>query len=144
MTPAARRVRVVAALITTDDGRRVLVQQRPPGKHRALLWEFPGGKVEAGESDVSALRREAQEELGVDLEVGAERFQNRHAYPDVEVDLHVYEARVALGTARAGAGQVLREVTLLELRTLPFCEADRPLVEALIEEASEGPGRLPG
>ena len=144
MTAPARRVRVVAALIMSDDGRRVLVQQRPPGRHRALLWEFPGGKVEAGESDVSALRREAHEELGVDLEVGAERFQTCHAYPDVEVDLHVYRARVVFGTPRAEAGQVLRAVTLLELQTLLFCQADRPLVEALIEEASEGPGRLPG
>ena len=142
MTAPARRLRVVAALITSDQGRRVLVQRRPPGKRRALLWEFPGGKVEAGESDAVALLREGREELGVDLDVGPQRFETRHAYADVEVDLHVYEARVILGTPMPRAGQVLREVPLGELSTLPFCDADRLLVEALLQAASEGPCRL--
>lgn len=144
MTVHARRVRVVAALITSDEGRRVLVQQRPPGKMRALLWELPGGKVEAGESDSLALQREAREELGVELEVGSHRFETCHAYTDVEVELHVYRARVVSGTLRPMTGQVLREVEWGELRSLPFCEADRPLVETLVNEASEVPGRLLG
>jgi 8-oxo-dGTP diphosphatase len=145
VTGAARRVRVVAALIISDEGRRVLVQQRPPDKQRPLLWEFPGGKVEPGESDDCALRREAREELGVELDVGAERFHVCHAYPDLEVDLYVYQARVVSGTPRPlQNGQVIREVTSEELRALPFCDADRPLVEVLLKEASEGPGRLHG
>lgn len=144
MTVTARRVRVVAALITSDEGRRVVVQQRPPGKLRALLWEFPGGKVEAGESDAVALRREGREELGVELEVGPQCFETCHAYPDIEVELHVYRARVVSGTLRSMTGQVLREVRWGEAGNLPFCEADRPLVEALVKEASEGPGRLLG
>jgi 8-oxo-dGTP diphosphatase len=143
VTAAARRLRVVAALITSDEGRRVLVQQRPAGKRRALLWEFPGGKVEPGESDAVALRREAREELGVDLDVGPQRFETRHVYPDAEVDLHVYEARVVHGRPVPLTGQRFREVPLSELASLPFCEADQPLVEALLRAASEGPGRLP-
>jgi 8-oxo-dGTP diphosphatase len=135
-------VRVVAALIATDGGRRLLVQQRSPGKRRALLWEFPGGKVEAGESDVAALQREAREELGVELEVGAKRFHARHRYPDLEVDLHVYMAHVVSGVPHARSAHAIREVTLTELRQLPFCEADQPLVQALLLEASEAPGRL--
>ena len=142
MTPPTRRVRVVAALITSDGGRRVLVQQRPAGKHLGLLWEFPGGKVEPGESDDCALRREAREELGVDVEVGPERFHTRHAYPEFEVDLYVYQARIVGGTLRAQAGQVLKTATSGELRGLQFCEADWPLVQALFQEASEGQGRL--
>jgi 8-oxo-dGTP diphosphatase len=142
VTSFARRVRVVAALIITDEGQRVLVQQRPPGARRALLWEFPGGKVEAGESDAVALRREAREELGIELDVGPQRFETCHAYSDVEVDLHVYEARVTFGTPRPLAGQVLQEVRLRELPGLSFCEADRPLVETLLRAASEGSGRL--
>ena len=137
MTSPSRRVRVVAALITSDEGRCVLVQERPPGTRRALLWEFPGGKVEPGESDEAALRREVREELGVDLDIGSHRFQTNHVYSDVEVDLHVYEARVVLGTPMPLAGQRLRQVPLNELAVLPFCEADRPLVEALIQAASE-------
>lgn len=142
MTSSARRVRVVAALIRSDEGARVLVQRRPPGATRALLWEFPGGKVEAGESDAIALRREAREELGVELDVGPQRFETCHTYSDLEVELHVYEARVTVGTPRPLAGQLLKEVRLDELSGLSFCEADRPLVEALQEAASEGPGRL--
>ena len=142
MTAPARHVRVVAALITSDAGRRVLVQQRPAGRHLAFLWEFPGGKVEPGESDEGALRREALEELGVEVEVGRERFHTHYPYPDFVVDLHVYEARIVSGTALPLGGQVLKCATLEELQTLPFCEADRPLVEALARRTSEGPGRL--
>ena len=144
MSPPTRRVRVVAALIASDGGRRVLVQQRPAGKQRGLLWEFPGGKVEQGESDDSALRREAHEELGVDLEIGPERFHTHHTYPEIEVDLYVYQARIVGGTPRAQAGQVLKSATSEELKALPFCEADWPLVQALLQEASEGRGRLQG
>jgi len=142
VTPPARQVRVVAALILSDAGRRVLVQQRPAGKHLAFLWEFPGGKVEPGETDQSALTREVFEELGVEVEVGRKRFHTRHAYPDFVVDLHVYEARIVAGAPRPLAGQVLNRVALDELGMLQFCEADRPLVQELAQEASEGPGRL--
>jgi 8-oxo-dGTP diphosphatase len=143
VTHAARRVRVVAALIASDDGRRVFVQQRPAGKRRALLWEFPGGKVEEGESDSVALRREVREELGIELDIGPHCFECRHHYTDLEVDLHVYRAQVTRGKPRALTGQVFREVAWAELNALPFCEADRGLVEALVNGASDGPGRLP-
>jgi 8-oxo-dGTP diphosphatase len=144
VTAATARVRVVAALIHTDGGRRVLVQERPEGKRRGLSWEFPGGKVEPGESDAAALQREAREELGVELEVGAQRFHARHVYPDIEVDLHVYRASIVSGTPRPLGGQRVREATRDELRALVFCEADRPLVDELLAEASEVAGRLPG
>jgi 8-oxo-dGTP diphosphatase len=142
VTPGPPRVRVVAALLTSDDGRRVLVQRRSPDKARPLLWEFPGGKVEPGESDAEALRREGREELGVELAVGEERFRNRHAYPDLEVDLHVYRSRVVAGVPRAAGRHLLREVTAAELAALSFCEADRPLVAELVRKASEGAGTL--
>ena len=143
MTKIARGVRVVAALITTDEGRRVLVQQRPLGRLRPLLWEFPGGKVETDETDVVALRREAGEELGVDLDVGSHCFQCACGYPDIDVELHFYRARITSGTPRPLNGQLLREVAWDELSNLSFCEADRPFVEALVKAASEGSGRLP-
>lgn len=142
MTSPLPRVRVVAALIASEDGRRVLVQRRPPDKARPLLWEFPGGKVDPGESDAEALRREGREELGVELAVEEERFSASHAYPELEVDLHLYRARVVAGSPRAAGGSLLREVTAAELAELPFCEADRPFVAALVAEASEAEGRL--
>jgi len=134
----SREVRVVAALIETAPGR-YLVQQRLPGKSRALLWEFPGGKVEPGEADAEALIREAQEELGVRLEVGRERFAVRHAYRDLTVDLHLYDARIVEGTAAPLGAHALRGATPQEMLEMPFCEADLPLLQEL---ASEGQGRL--
>ena len=131
---------MVAALIETTPGR-FLVQQRLPGKSRALLWEFPGGKVESGETDAEALVREAREELGVSLEVGEERFAVRHAYQDLTVDLHLYTARITRGTPVPLGAHALRAVTAEEMLAMPFCEADLPLLKAL---ASEGEGRLRG
>ena len=133
----SRAVRVVAALIETAPGH-FLVQQRLPGKSRALLWEFPGGKVEAGETDAEALIREAEEELGVVLEVAEERFSVRHAYPDLTVDLHLYAARIVEGTPAPLGAHALRTATAADLLRIPFCEADLPLLRAL---ASEGQGR---
>lgn len=133
-----REIRVVAALIETAPGR-YLVQQRLPGKSRALLWEFPGGKVEPGESDAQALLREAREELGVSLEVGRERFAVRHAYQDLTVDLHLYDARIVEGTPAPLGAHALRGATPEEMLEMPFCEADLPLLRQL---ASEGQGRL--
>jgi 8-oxo-dGTP diphosphatase len=136
----SREVRVVAALIETAPGR-YLVQQRLPGKSRALLWEFPGGKVEPGEADAEALIREAREELGVRLEVGRERFAVRHAYRDLTVDLHLYDARIVQGTPAPLGAHALRGATPQEMLEMPFCEADLPLLQEL---ASEGQGRLRG
>lgn len=130
----------MAALIETAPGR-YLVQQRLPGKSRALLWEFPGGKVEPGESDAQALVREAREELGVRLEVGEERFAVRHAYQDLMVDLHLYDARIVDGTPAPLGARALRGATPEEMLGMPFCEADLPLLREL---ASEGQGRLRG
>jgi len=129
---------VVAALIETAPGR-YLVQQRLPGRSRALLWEYPGGKVEPGESDAQALVREAREELGVRLEVGEERFAVRHAYQDLTVDLHLYDARIVDGTPAPLGAHALRGATPREMLGMPFCEADLPLLQEL---ASEGQGRL--
>ncbi|HTS81241.1 MAG TPA: (deoxy)nucleoside triphosphate pyrophosphohydrolase [Myxococcaceae bacterium] len=136
----SREVRVVAALIETAPGR-FLVQQRLPGKSRGLLWEFPGGKVEPGETDAEALVREAREELGVVLEVGSERFQARHAYEDLTVDLHLYAARIREGTPAPLGAHALRAASAEEMLAMPFCEADLPLLRRL---ASEPRGRLGG
>lgn len=129
-----RVLRVVAALIQAAPDR-YLIQQRLPGKSRGLLWEFPGGKVEPGESDAEALVREAREELAVELIVGEERYQTRHAYPDLTVDLHLYQARIASGTPTALGAHALRAATAEEMLALPFCEADLPLLRQLVSEA---------
>lgn len=127
-----RQVRVVAALIPhPDHAGRFLVQQRLPGKSRALLWEFPGGKVEPGESDEAALARECHEELAVELEVGGRLWSCVHHYTDLTVELVLYAARIRSGEPKPLGAQELRFLTPAEMKALPFCEADLPLLDAL-------------
>lgn len=128
-----RTVRVVAALIPQPgDAGRFLVQQRLPGGSRPLLWEFPGGKVEAGESEPAALAREGREELDVALDVGRRLWEGRHAYPDLTVELVLYAARIREGEPKALGAQALRFLSFAEMQALPFCEADVPLLEQLV------------
>ncbi len=128
-----RTVRVVAALIPqSPEGSRFLVQQRLPGGSRALLWEFPGGKLEPGETDEAALARECREELDVELQVGRRLWEGRHTYPDLTVELVLYAARVLSGEPRPLGAHALRFLTPAEMTALPFCEADLPLLEDLV------------
>ncbi|WHU03153.1 (deoxy)nucleoside triphosphate pyrophosphohydrolase [Sphingomonas sp. NIBR02145] len=123
---------VAAALI--DDCGRVLLQQRPPGKPMAGLWEFPGGKIEPGESPESALARELHEELGLTLSVkdlrpiafASEPLAGRHLL------LLLYVARTWQGEPVAHHATELRWVTPAEMRGMPMPPADVPLVEALV------------
>jgi 8-oxo-dGTP diphosphatase len=127
-----QRIRVVAALIesVTEKGA-FLVQQRLPNKSRANLWEFPGGKVEPGESDQQALARECKEELDVELEVGAREWGVEHEYTDLIVALELYRAKIVRGEPKALGAQALKFATPKAMRAMPFCEADLPLLEAL-------------
>ncbi|MDY7231146.1 (deoxy)nucleoside triphosphate pyrophosphohydrolase [Hyalangium rubrum] len=128
-----KTVRVVAALIPQPgDGARFLVQQRLPGGSRALLWEFPGGKVEPGETEQAALARECREELDVELDVGRRLWEGRHTYPDLTVELVLYGARMVSGEPKPLGAHALRFMTPAEMQALPFCEADIPLLEDLV------------
>ena len=88
----APHVRVVAAVIPRED--RYLITQRRPTAVLSGLWEFPGGKVEPGESEADALRREVQERVGVDVEVGACIARRTHDYDGYSVDLTLYQATI--------------------------------------------------
>jgi 8-oxo-dGTP diphosphatase len=122
---------VVAALIAGDRPGVYLVQQRLPGGSRALLWEFPGGKVEPGETDAQALARECVEELDVVLEVGPELWRTTHRYPDLSVELVLLGARIREGTPRPLGAHTLAWMAPEQMKAHPFCEADLPLLEAL-------------
>ncbi len=127
-----KQVRVVAALIADpSDASRFLVQQRFADKSRANLWEFPGGKVEPGESDSAALIRECEEELAVALEVGPRLWGTVHEYEDLTIALELYAATIRAGTPKPIGAQALRFCTPIEMKALPFCEADLPLLELL-------------
>lgn len=120
-----------AALIDTDG--RILLAQRPEGKHMAGMWEFPGGKVEAGESPDDAVRREMMEELGVDLcEHCIQPFTFiTHEYDAFTLVLLLYIARRWEGIPEGKEGQALKWVYASEMKHLPMPPADVPLVAML-------------
>jgi 8-oxo-dGTP diphosphatase len=127
MTPA---VRVVAGILRDCVGR-VLIAQRPEGKHMAGFWEFPGGKVAPGESAEQALARELTEELGVALERCHPLLQLRHDYSDRVVELDVFMVDDYRGEPAGREAQALKWVRASELAGEPLLPADRPIIEAL-------------
>lgn len=124
-------MRVVAALIRA--GGQVLLTQRKPGRHLGLSWEFPGGKVEAGESDAEALQRELQEELGVEARVGSLCFETRHNYGSREMHLLVYRCRITEGVPRALDTHACEWVPEARLMERSFLPADLPLVHGIVQ-----------
>jgi 8-oxo-dGTP diphosphatase len=93
-----RKIRVVGALIEQDG--RYLITQRSPSATLPLLWEFPGGRVEAGETDAAALARELREEMAIEVEVGERVVHVDHAYEDYDIDFCVYRCRLRKGPVR--------------------------------------------
>jgi len=133
---APRVIEVVAAALVDTEGR-ILIAQRPPGKHLAGGWEFPGGKVEAGETAVQALKRELNEELGITLiEEPQPLTQVRHSYPYGEVRLDVWLVKRYAGEPKGMDGQALRWCSPDELASAALLPADEPVVRALIERLS--------
>jgi len=124
------RLRVVAAALFDAEGR-VLIAERPAGKHMAGWWEFPGGKVAAGESDEQALVRELREELGVESRALAEIMTLSHEYPDRIVDLALWRAAIVSGEPRSLDGQQLKWVHPRVLGAEKLLPADTPFVAAL-------------
>lgn len=120
---------VVAVLIWDDD--RFLVCQRPENKKRALLWEFAGGKVEAGETKKDALVRECREELAVTLDVGDEFMDVTHEYPDLTVHLTLFEARIRSGEPTLVEHHAMKWVRADECDPAAFCPADTVILERL-------------
>ena len=125
-----RAIHVVGAAIIREG--RVLCAKRSSTMALPNKWEFPGGKVEDGESPQEALRREIREELGVDVEVGAFLACGHHEQPAVVVTLDVYHARYLTGEWVAREHSELRWVGRAQLPTLDWAEADLPAVEALL------------
>ena len=125
---ATGTINVVVGILV-DDRRRVLIAQRPPGRHLAGGWEFPGGKRESGESALAALERELREELGVRQLTAEPLMTHRHAYPDREVCLDVWWVAQFAPTPVGLEGQRLRWVEAAGLRDAALLPADAPIVE---------------
>jgi len=122
----------VAAAAVIDFAGRVLIAQRPPGKHLAGGWEFPGGKLEPGEDRRAGLARELREELGITLSAPPRPLiRVRHAYDYGEVLIDIWVVRQYSGEPRALDGQALRWCTRDELESVELLPADGPIVSAL-------------
>jgi 8-oxo-dGTP diphosphatase len=127
---APRAVDVVVGLINDSSGRW-LVNCRPAGTPRAGSWEFPGGKRQSGEAPLAALKRELDEELGIEVLEAEPVLTLEHDYPDKRVRLDVWHVRRYDGTVTGREGQPLRWVTVGECRELELLEADWPIVQRL-------------
>lgn len=124
------RTLVVAAALY-DDAGRVLIAQRPAGKHMADRWEFPGGKVARGEAERAALGRELNEELGITVSAARPWMRLTHAYDDREVELSLWIIERYAGVPQPLDGQRLKWVLPRDLGAEDILEADRPFIEAL-------------
>ena len=124
-----KRVHVAAAVIRGTDGK-ILIARRADSQHQGGLWEFPGGKVEAGESVEMALGRELQEELGITVESARPLIKVQHDYPDKQVLLDVWEVSSFTGQPHGAEGQPLAWVTQRELADYEFPAANEPIVAA--------------
>ncbi len=127
------RTLLVSAVALIDPDGRVLLAQRPEGKSLAGLWEFPGGKVEAGETPEAALIRELKEELDIDTWTSclAPLTFASHSYPDFHLLMPLFACRRWQGTVRPVEGQKLAWVRPNALRDYPMPPADLPLIPIL-------------
>ena len=120
---------VVAALI--KDGEKFMLCRRPAHKARALQWEFPGGKIEKGETAQEALIRECCEEMDIGIACEEEYMDLIHEYPDLTVHLHLIPCRIIAGEPRKIEHSDIRWVTLEEAFSYDLCPADRKFVERM-------------
>ncbi|GKY86420.1 8-oxo-dGTP diphosphatase MutT [Sinisalibacter aestuarii] len=127
------KIVLVSAVALIDIDGRVLIAQRPEGKSMAGLWEFPGGKVEAGETPEAALIRELQEELGIDTRASclAPLAFASHSYDEFHLLMPLYACRRWEGTVTPQEGQRLAWVKANALRDYPMPPADEPLIPIL-------------
>ena len=121
----------VAVGVIQDRAGRVLITRRSATAHQGGLWEFPGGKVDPGESVQQALVRELREELGVEVSAARPLMRVSHAYADKAVLLDVWRISTVAGQARGCEGQPVRWVAVKDLGSFAFPEANRPIVRAL-------------
>ena len=129
--PSARASIVVVAAALFDRDGRVLFAQRPRGKPLAGRWEFPGGKVDAGESERQALVRELREELGIEVLAARPFMRLTHAYAERDVALSLWIVERFSGEPRSLDAQALKWVAPGRLGSEDILEADQPFIEAL-------------
>lgn len=133
MPEPARFTIQVAAGVLVGCGGRVLIAQRPPDKHAGGAWEFPGGKLQTGETPREALDRELREEIGIRVTRAADLVEYTHVYPDRDVTLSVFLVSAWEGEPRGLERQPLRWLAVDDLLGHGLLPADQPIVTALQE-----------
>jgi 8-oxo-dGTP diphosphatase len=135
LTPPGKRLLLVVACALVDADGRVLIAQRPQGKQLAGLWEFPGGKVEPGETPEECLVRELREEIGIETKIAclAPLTFASHSYDDFHLLMPLYVCRRFEGIAVPREGQTLKWVRPRQMRDYPMPPADAPLIPFLID-----------
>ncbi len=129
---SSRTIRVVAAVVEREG--RYLITQRRPTAVLPLMWEFPGGKVEAGETDVQALKRELLHRLGADIEVGKLISFVSHPYEHYTVDLFLYECRLLSEKLEVRNVNAFKWVASSDFEQYPFTPADEASMNKLLGE----------
>lgn len=131
-----KEIFVVAGIIEKDG--KILCMQRDKGKHEyvSFKWEFPGGKIESGESEEGALSRELREEMELDVEIKGHFMNIRHKYPDLIVNMSCYLCRAKGSEFKLNVHKDFRWLGGDELHTLDWADADLPVVEMLVSRNS--------
>lgn len=123
-------IQVTAAIVI--DNQRVLAARRAPHKHMGGYWEFPGGKVEPGETPEESLTRELSEELGIVVRVGKHFYSNQHDYGDKQIILMAYFCTWSGGELSLNDHDAVEWCTSHDLTNLKWAPADIPIVQALV------------
>ncbi|TXR54718.1 (deoxy)nucleoside triphosphate pyrophosphohydrolase [Reinekea thalattae] len=123
---------VTAAVIVKDD--RICCARRAAHKEHAGYWEFPGGKLELGETLEQCLVRELAEELAIEVRVERFLLTSRHRYPDKIIDLHAFQVRWLCGDFNCVDHDLIRWLPLSELQQLPWSAADIPIIDHLLAQ----------
>lgn len=129
-----KRIEVVAAVIQHQN--KILAVQRGPAKYAYISekWEFPGGKMEAGETEEQTIIREIREELDMQITLRSKLLTVEHSYPDFHLTMHTYLCQTAQSEPKLTEHLAFRWLTMDELEELDWAGADVPIVEALINK----------
>ena len=128
---ANQRTQVVAAVIHNEQGQ-ICIAKRPAHKHQGGLWEFPGGKQEAGETPQAALKRELDEELGISVIVCEPLLRVNYDYQDKHIHLNVWQVTEFAGSAYGREGQEVTWVSLTDIRHFQFPAANQAILAKLL------------
>lgn len=133
-----KQITTVAGVIKNEEGK-ILCTLRDQGKYDyvSFKWEFPGGKIEAGETNKQALTRELHEELDIDVEISNFLYQVEHDYPDFHLSMAVYECKLISKDMKMNVHKGLKWLSPKDLMTLDWAEADIPVAKLVYSKAKE-------